>query len=180
MAAGTFDACWVETWPESEHVAPLLTLPVAGGSDVEGEQLVPMVRQLNPTAGTSFDAADRLANLPTLPLTAAAVVLAVATGLVLVRARRLELASALHAGIDKASLLVQLAVETLVWTVTACALVLPVVWWAAAAGNPDPAWSAFYPALRTTGLAVVGVLVATLVVGALTQEKHLFRYFKHR
>lgn len=174
-----FDSCWVMLWPESEQTISLLTLTtLPTGQGPQGP--TPSISQLNTTAGTTFDAPSRLAALPTLPLTIAAVAFAAVLGFGLTNARRLELASSLHAGVRKTSLLIQLAVETAAWLLAATTITVPLAYAAAHSGNPDPPWVAFSPALRTTVLAVIATLLGALVAGSLVREKHLFRHFKHR
>ncbi|QAY71490.1 hypothetical protein [Xylanimonas protaetiae] len=179
-ATGRFDSCWAEVWPENPAAITLLMLsadaPVLDG----GRRDAPQVVQLNATAGRAFDASARFAALPLWPLTAAAVVLTAALAVTLVRSRRLELASALHAGIDKPSMLAQLQAETLAWTLTANIVVVPAAWAASVWANPDPAWTAFAPALRTTILALVTAHLATLATTCTLRERHLFRHFRQR
>ncbi len=178
-ATEPFDSCWVMLWPESQETVSLLTLTtLPTGQGPQGPS--PRIGQLNMTAGTHFDAAGRLAALPTVPLTVAAVAFAAVLGFGLTTSRRLELASALHAGVRKSSLLIQLAAETAGWLLAATAVVIPLAYVAAHRGNPDAPWVAFSPALRTTVLAVIATLLATLLAGALVREKHLFRHFKQR
>lgn len=178
-AHGVFDACWVEVWPEAVSTFDLLSLPVlppAPGEDASQ----PQAQQLNSTLGTQFDAQGRLSKVPAWPMTGAAVLLAAGLGVVLIRLRRLELASALHAGLASTVLVLQVAFETLVWVSVAVAVLLPAEWWIAAHGNPDPALAAFYPAARATVLAAAAILLAAVLQAALTREKHLFRHFKNR
>lgn len=178
-AHGVFDACWVEVWPEALSTVDLLSLPVLPPRPGE-EPSQPQAQQLNSTLGTQFDAQGRLAKVPVWPMTGAALLLAAGLGVVLVRLRRLELASALHAGLGSTALALQVAFETLVWLCVAVALLLPAEWWIASHGNPDPALAAFYPAGRATVLAAAAVLIAAVLQAGLTREKHLFRYFKNR
>ncbi|MCL2595245.1 MAG: hypothetical protein FWD83_06965 [Promicromonosporaceae bacterium] len=178
---GSFDSCWALLWPESSQTISLLPLSVEVTSTAPGEhRQTPRLAQLNTTAGTSFDAAGRLDALPTWPLTVAAVGFAAVLGFGLTYTRKLELASALHAGVRKPSLLIQLGIEALYWLIPAVALVIPAAFWAAARENPDPTWIAFYPALRTTALAVLAALLTVLIAALLVREKHLFRHFKQR
>ena len=177
-AHGVFDACWVEVWPEVASTVDLLSLPVLPpGPGEDASQ--PQAQQLNSTLGTQFDAKGRLAKVPVWPMTGAAVLLGAGLGLALTRMRRLELASALHAGVGSTALVLQVAFETLVWVSASVAVLLPAEWLIAAHGNPDPALAAFYPSARATVLAVIATLVAAIVQAAVTRERHLFRYFKN-
>lgn len=174
-----FDACWAVLWPEVPEAVALLTLTtLPTGQGPQGP--TPQVRQLNTTAGTTFDAPARLAALPTVPLTVAAAGFGAVLGFGLTRVRRLELASALHAGVSRSSLLIQLAAETVGWLIPALAVVVPAGLVAARHTNPDPAWVAFSPALRAAVLSAISVLLGTLLAAVLIREKHLFRHFKQR
>lgn len=178
-AQGAFDACWVEVWPEAASTVDLLSLPaLPGAPGADPEQ--PRAQQLNSTLGTQFGARARLSRVPMWPITLGAVLLAAGLGIVLARMRRLELASALHAGLGPTALVLQVAFETILWLAVSVALLLPAEWVIAAYGNPDPTMPAFYPAARTTVLAAAAVFVAAILQTALTREKHLFRYFKNR
>lgn len=179
-AAGRFDACWVELWPESDQARSLLTLPVVSTLGPDGKPLTPQVQQLNTSLGARFGAADRLATLPTWPLTTAAALTTAALAVALLRSRRIELAAALHAGVDTPSLALQTAAECLIWTGAALPLLGVSFWWAATQGNPDPPWSALYPAIRTALVASLAALLTTVLTTVLTRERHLFRYFKAR
>ncbi|MCL1899164.1 MAG: hypothetical protein FWG11_01350 [Promicromonosporaceae bacterium] len=178
---GPFDSCWALLWPESGQTMSLLALTttVTSSEDV-GLRDSPRIAQLNTTAGTEFNAARRLTDLPTWPLTIATVCLAAALGFGLTSTRKLELASSLHAGVRKPSLLLQATLESGGWLLPAAALALAASFYAAHLDNPDPWWLAFYPALRTTVLAALAAWVCSLVAVALVREKHLFRHFKQR
>ena len=175
-AVGLFDACWVQIWPENSGLAGLLTLPVISNDPSNPSQ----IQQLNTTLGLRFDAASRVARLPIWPLTGVAVLIGYALGFVLIRARRLELASALHAGVDKPTLIMQTSIETAMWTALGAGLLLPTLWRYCTVDNPDPTWPVFYPAARVVVLAAVTVLLGALTAALATREKHLFRYFKNR
>jgi hypothetical protein len=179
-ATGLFDACWVELWPETDSARTLLTLPVVGTMASDGQLETPQVQQLNPGLGSAFDAANRLAAVPIWPLTGAAVVAAAGLALALIRIRRLELASARHAGVDSVSLTSQAAVESMVWLLPALALLWPFLWWSSTWANPDQPWSALFPTARTAILAGLAVVLTTSAATALTRERHLFQHFKRR
>ncbi|MDR0435703.1 MAG: hypothetical protein LBH11_02905 [Propionibacteriaceae bacterium] len=178
-ALGMFDACWVRVWPENDGAFALLTLPwqAAGFRDASD---MPRPQQLNTTLGISFDAERRLAAEPVWPLTFAGIGVGAVLGFAMVRVRRLELAAALHAGMDKASLLAQVGLETCVWVALAWLSLAPALGMAASIGNPDPFWVSWYPGLRTASCAGIAVLLGAGTAVLLTQEQHLFRYFKQR
>ncbi|MDR1214371.1 MAG: hypothetical protein LBK54_09880 [Propionibacteriaceae bacterium] len=178
-AQGVFDACWVELWPETDLAADWLTWPVLSGP--VGAQSAPaQAQQLNTGLGLRFGAADRLAGLPLRPLAAASLAFGAGLGFVLIRTRRLELASALHAGQSRAALIGQVLIETAGWLLPAVALLL--AWSAGTAGwdNPSLRRTAFWAGARSVGLAATGLLLAAGLTAGWTKERHLFRYFKNR
>jgi len=179
-AAGLFDACWVEIWPESGAVTEWLLLPVdlvaAGGSQAQ----IPQIGRVNSSAGLEFGAAAQLAVLPIWPLTFAAVSFSAVLGFLIIHSRRLELASALHAGIDKTSLVIQTQLEALAVTVPTLAVVFVTSYGMALAQNPDPPLVAFYPAARTAYLALIAFHFGLLLTTLMVRERHLFRHFKQR
>jgi hypothetical protein len=178
-ATGAFDACWVRIWPEDDTAFNLLLLPWRpSGSRDETE--MPRPQQLNTTLGIGFDASRKLAAQPVWPLTFAAIGVGAVLGFATIRTRRLELASTLHAGLDKTALITQVGLETAVWVLLGCLLLTPALGITAAINNPDPIWSAWYPGLRTVFCAGLTALFGAVLAAATTQEKHLFRYFKQR
>ncbi|MDR1077281.1 MAG: hypothetical protein LBL55_01175 [Propionibacteriaceae bacterium] len=179
LAQGVFDACWVEVWPETDLAADWLTWPVLSGP--VGAQTTPaQAQQLNTGLGLRFGAADRLAGLPLRPLAAASLAFGVGLGFVLIRTRRLELASALHAGQSRAALIGQVLIETAGWLLPAVALLLAWSAWTAGWDNPSLRRTAFWAGARSVGLAAAGLLLAAGLTAGWTKERHLFRYFKNR
>lgn len=177
---GVFDACWVEVWPEradTELLGVLVANPLP--ADERGQRPLPQVAPLNSSLGTSFGAQARLDRLPTVALIGAAGVFGLLLGAGLVRLRRLELASALHAGVDKASLAVQISVETGIWVGAGAVAAWPVLWWASN-GTPDGPWPALFPAVQTVVVAGIAAVLGAVAAILATREKHLFRLFKNR
>ena len=174
-----FDSCWALLWPESSHALSLLHYAAIPVPD-EGMFQPPRLSQLNTTAGTSFNAAGRIGALPTFEFTVAAVAFSAVLGFALINFRRLELASALHAGVRKPSLLIQIVVETLGWLIPASVAAIAASYVAARRGNPDPFWVAFYPSLRTVLIALIAALIASVLAAAIVRERRLFRHFKQR
>ncbi|MCL2787852.1 MAG: hypothetical protein FWD59_05065 [Micrococcales bacterium] len=180
-ATGVFDACWITAWPErleTDVLARLVANPAP--IDESGQRPIPQVGQLNASLGISFDAHGRLARLPTSSLIAAAGLFGLVLGIGLIRLRRLELASALHAGVPKSALGIQTAAETLTWVIAASVLLIPVLWFASTNDNPDSPWPAMFPATQTVAIAGIAVLLGTIGATLATREKHLFRLFKNR
>ncbi len=176
-----FDECWVEIWPESDATAVVQFLPLLrqdrGPTD---DAASPQLRQFNPSAGVRFDGVATFRALPLRPITWAAGLFGLVIGIASVRVRRLELAGALHAGVAKRALALQLALEVGGWLTVAIIPTVTAILVAARWDNPANWWPAFAPGLDSVLLASVTTLVGTLLGLGLTKEKHLFRYFKNR
>lgn len=102
-------------------------------------------------------------------------------GVASVRTRRLELASARHAGVRADALALQTGIETTGWVLAGTLLATPVVYLAASTGLEGvDTQSLWVLGLRTVaagaGACIVGAVLTTLG----TRERHLFRYFKQR
>lgn len=179
--AERFDSCWVKAWPVPENIESLLYLATvgdsAGGSQQQGRAVI---SQLNTSHGADLDAAA----LYHQRFTAWAPVVALAVGLLLgvvaIRMRRLELASALHCSVPKRALIAQLMVETCAWLACALLLCSPLLAWVwLANGNADAA-PLTDTLLRVPIAAVVGVIVGSALTAAGIRKRRLFRYFKNR
>ena len=173
-----FDTCWVRAWPVPDGIRSLLRSAVVG-DDSPGQE-VPVVSQLNTANGTTLDAtalfADRLTAWTPWIALAAGVLL----GAIAMRMRRLELASALHCGVPKTAMITQMLVETLVWTLAALALVLPLFCWVWTDCVDADALALTDALARAPVGAASGVLVGTLIGALAIRERNLFRYFKTR
>ncbi|MFC8190042.1 hypothetical protein ACFUMH_00115 [Cellulomonas sp. NPDC057328] len=174
-ATGTFDACWAHTWPPDADTAALLHFTTGSATTSQ-----PSLRQLNASLGEQMDVPGLLAARVTRWAPAAATVLGLALGWVGVRARRLQVAAALHARVPRAHLAWQLLVEAAGWVAVAAVVAAAACGWAAAAGNPDPGGGVWLGALRTVGAGCGAALLGTLTAAVTTRERHLFRYFKDR
>lgn len=179
--AERFDSCWVKAWPVPENIESLLYLATvgdsAGGSRQQGRAVI---SQLNTSHGADLDAVA----LYHQRLTAWAPVVALAVGLLLgvvaIRVRRLELASALHCGVPKRALIAQLMVETCAWLACALLLCSPLLAWVWLANGNADAVSLTDTLLRVPVSAMVGVIVGSVLTAAGIREQRLFRYFKNR
>lgn len=174
---GTFTLCAAQVWPTDDDAVALLMFTADGDRDPDRPT---RVTQLNTTLGTRFDYGSRLAARPTgwAPIAAAAGGLLV--GVAITRARRLEIASALHARIPRASLAWIHVLQGLVLGAVAAVVVSAIVL-ASARATGLAAW----PTIWHTGLRVTAVGALTLPLGSLaavliTRESRLFRFFKAR
>jgi hypothetical protein len=173
-----FDQCWVDA-PKSDpnHTATLLrstVIPSAGPQELPAE-----VTQVNASLGTELDL-NAFNHRPTRLIPIAAGVAAFAVGWWITRRRRLEMASSLHAGMDRASLVTQTAIETGIWAAMACMIAYPLI---TLSIHTLPAQD-IAPLTTRTGLYILQgftfTLAGALLAASTIKEKHLFNYFKDR
>lgn len=101
-------------------------------------------------------------------------------GFGLIHTRRLEIAGALHAGVDKISLVIQGIFETLAWVIPGVVVLSAFLGWQSLSPALEISWAAFVPGLQVVLRAAVGVVLGSVVATALIKEKYLFKYFKGR
>ncbi|MCD4557361.1 hypothetical protein [Schaalia sp. lx-100] len=175
-AHGLFDACWAEIWPESSALEQLLTYAVVNGQEDSAQAETQL---FNTSQGQHFDVTKRLGPLPFWFYTAAAICFAQIIGIAFSWSRRLEGASALHAGVDRLSFVIQLTVEygfaaLLSWTVLLPILfftstVLGIIQW--------NLWGSGILIVSASYLCgALGVILGALRI----QENQLFALFKAR
>lgn len=176
-ASGVFDSCWVEIWPESKELESLLLFPVIPDNLPPNSQ--PEIRQLNSSGGPSFLQKYGSSDFD-CAFSAVAVALGAALGFILIRLRRLELASTLHAGIDKASLCLQSIIESLLWLTPGIAMSLGFLGLLSVTSNPEAPSTVFLPGLVVLLLGTFSVLVSTFGNTLAIKESQLFEFFKRR
>lgn len=172
-----FDECWVDVWPASARTRTLLQTTLLAGSD---EDRSPVVSQLNTTLGASFDGNARYADRVTRHAAPLALALGAGLGCLAVRSRRIQLASALHAGVRKSDLGAVLALEITSWVAPAAIITASVGAVFAATGGTSDASSVIVLASRIGLAAVAAPYLGAAAALLLTREQHLFRYFKDR
>ena len=176
-AAGSFTACWAETWPPDDALSGLLFTASTAGADAAKDA---KLSRVNTTLGQSYDTEALLAGRLTRSAPLVALALGLALGWAATRARRLEIAGALHARIPKAHLLWQHVLETAAWVTAAALIGTAITGWFSIAGNPDPGDVTWLVGLSTIAAGSLGVVLGSLFAAALSRERHLFRYFKDR
>lgn len=179
VTTARFDQCWAEVWPPSPAVEHLLSSVVLPGTG-SGEDPAPELRQLNSSMGATFDGAGLFdGRITRLGVPTAAIVAGV-LGFVSVRRRRLELASALHCGVRRADLTVQLSVETALWTLLAVGVTAAVTAGVVAALPTRDAGGLLALAVPVVLAGATATSGGAVIALAATREKHLFAYFKRR
>lgn len=172
-----FDECWVSVWPQITNArAILFTTLQAKQRDSEDQATV---AQLNSTHGTEFRGADLFLHRITRYALPAAISIALLLGFAAVRRRKLQIASGLHAGVPRGSMVAIHALESLAWSAPAAVFCLGIgVVMAQQIPAEDrlAAIRGLAPIAISALFAPIGAAIAT----ALTSERSLFRYFKDR
>lgn len=110
-----------------------------------------------------------------------AALIALAIGYLLIRGRRLEIASALHCGVPKPALATQIIIETGITILLATAISLPIDMTAARLLIDTTDRTAItLNAIQTTITTNTAYLLATTITALHIKERHLFTYFKER
>jgi hypothetical protein len=177
-SAGTFDSCWADIWPpDSEKAALLRTAIVPSVTAVDNSI---ELRQLNSTVAPTAIGYPAYEARVTAAAGSAGVVLSWMLGSGVVWLRRLEIASALHAGVKKGALLVQVALEMLAGLLPGAILTFPaiaVTTRSVGATDRIAIWEgALLLALLSLASGVIGGLASVISI----RESSLFRYFKER
>lgn len=173
-----YDECWVTAFPEITNLRALLFTTMQAGEPTSSDK--PQLSQLNPSLGASFNGYGAFSSRITGSAAPVALIISTLIGFIAVRIRRLQLASALHAGIPRGDVVAFILLETAGWSAAAAAITVAAATWATS-WAPAANASALAQTLVTIPLtgfagALIGALAATLA----TQERHLFNYFKDR
>ncbi len=174
----TFDMCLVKTWPVPDDIRSLLLYTATGATNDSDES--PRITQLNSTLGEQYDATGAFEQRSSAPAPYAIAIAAAIAGFVSVTRRRLELASALHCGVPKLAMLVQMLAEAASWILCAVAISLPVCAWERLAWNDLDLPAVDDALLRMPVAGAVGALAGVLLGALLVREKLMFKYFKER
>jgi len=176
-ATGVFDECWVRSWPVDDALTPLLT---ATAFHPAAEQSQRHLSQLNGSLGANFDGAAQLAQRSSALGFPVALGAALLIGYAAWRLRRLELASARHAGVPARALWLTAMLELGVLLAIAWAWGAVVALWATRSlGGPDTLQVLPFAARILLATSVGAVLGASVAVWT-AKERHLFDYFKGR
>ncbi len=177
IAMGPFDECWGSSWPMNPGIQPLL-LSSAYLPAVEQGQV--RFSQLNGTLGVGFDGSEQFLRRPTSWSWLAAAVAGFGVGLGGWRLRRLELASARHAGVSRSALWLTAMVETGAVLAIATSCCAAITMWRLQS-LPAPDVMACLPFAGRIVVALAFGCVTGTTFGVVTvRERHLFDYFKRR
>lgn len=178
LPEGRYDACWADIWPENAATTALLW--IALDSDANTTDSPPSIGQLNSTHGANFTGAAEFDNRVTKYNVIVAIITLFLLSYLAIRLRRLELAAALHTGVNKSAQAAQLLLETSVWITCAIVLTTPVVTLGIIDAMPADRGAIVATTARIIAAGIAAAILGTMCGTALTKEKHLFRYFKER
>ena len=174
-AMGTFDECWYESWPHSDDVDALVRSTLVGSDDQNAQVLA-----MNPTRGTTFDAAGRLRQRPTWLAWIAASAIGAALGAAATWWRRLEIASALHAGLRTSDTTVLQLFEAVAWVggafILTSGICLTILSGAAPDDRSDLIRLVTAEGICAASWTLIGVVIASMTI----RERQLFTFFKGR
>jgi hypothetical protein len=171
-----FDECWINTWPSKDMTSALLsTIYVSSEMSLQ-----PTISQLNASRGTSFVGNEQFHQRITRFAGFCAAFGGIVLGLVSVRARRLSLASALHAGVSQRAIFSIVTLETLAWVVLSMALTVPTAALTTAFLGEGVANTTLIPGLSAALPLWPGAFAGAWLGMATIKEHHLFDYFKTR
>lgn len=168
--------CLASFWPTSAEANPLLALTMISPKDSDGSPRQYQTLQLNSTLGTDFTWSTSLA--PIFPIASAVAGLVIP--LILLRIRQLEMASALHARVNKTSLGLILSAEWLIWILPTAIMTLTAVSIIAFGYNIDPPTPAILSGITTLSTGALTSYFATALLALTAKEAQLFRIFQSR
>ncbi|WP_336659616.1 hypothetical protein [Leucobacter sp. USHLN153] len=172
-----YDQCWVKSWPEHPEALSLLNSVVIPSTDpdVEPAQLT----QWNTTLGASFDGAHQFAYRLSRFTSYVSLLIGVSLGFFAVRTRRLEIASALHAGVSTRALVAIQLLQQSVWVFLASVVVGSAAW-VVAVTHRGSLESLMDAASRIIVLGGIGALGGVIAAVFTIRERALFMYFQNR
>lgn len=175
---GRFDQCWLTIWPADDSSVVLARTALAPTGDAARLSEVKFY-QLNPTVAASFDGLSEFAHRLSRLAAAVALVAAAALGAIAGWSRRLEHASALHAGLPQSFLLGEALIEAAAWALAGVLLSAPVILFIATGAQADNA-SVALAGVRPLAAGLAGALFGTAIAISTTRERQLFNLFKNR
>jgi hypothetical protein len=174
----SFDECWATAWPQVPNLRSLLLATVRPDDRMNSDK--PQVSQLNSSVGTTFAGASSFIERLTRAATPAAAVIALVLGFVSVRVRRLQHASALHAGVAKSDLIAMNLLEAGAWSIAAGLIGIGCACVSSWAVPTDEQFAVFVSLAGVPLAGTMGVFVGVIAGTATAREKQVFRYFKDR
>lgn len=173
-----YDECWIDVWPEDPQLTGLLRTTVLPPRSDEDDR--PTTLQLNGRLGQRFAGSDAVTDGSGRSVAWGALGGGLLLGFVSVRLRRLELASAQHAGVSRPAQVATQLTQGLVWIIAGSVFASPAVATLALGDNPADTPVLLVTALRPMAVAALGAVGGIVAATIATRQKHLFRYFTNR
>jgi hypothetical protein len=172
-----YDQCWMRAWPTVDGNDLLLRATQRRLVDDPNSSLI---AQLNQSFGATLDAHSLFETRITRHGPILLLLASLALGFAITRSRRLEHASALHAGQAKTDQLLACLIETSAWAIPAtavAAIACRTIIARLAPVDPGGVLANIAPGLT---MALAGPVLGAAAGCCLTREKHLFALFKTR
>lgn len=173
-----FNQCWIDAYPVTQQTIDMLYTAIAAGSSLPDSG--PSLTQHNLALGAPGQPAAEFASRPTMIFPLIGGVLGLLIGGMAVWSRRLEIASALHAGIRKRDQMSVLLLESLAWSFAGALAAIPVIAYLTQDLAVEDHLAVVLTAVQTPIMTASGVLLGGLVTALLIRERRLFSYFKGR
>jgi hypothetical protein len=172
-----FDECWAASWPG----ATALDDQLRWTGEVRPGATNPLtIGQLNNTRGPVYDPRAALDARVTRWGWIGAGLIGLVLGHVAARRRRLEYASALHAGQDRSAQVATALVEGAVWVGSAVVVAVVVGVAVTVRAVPEDRAVVLLAEVPTVAVAACAALAGIALGVSRTRERHLFAYFKDR
>ncbi|MDR3152258.1 MAG: hypothetical protein LBT85_02190, partial [Bifidobacteriaceae bacterium] len=136
--------------------------------------------RLNTTNGFDFSGLDDYNSRTTQNIFFIILLISVFIGFAAIIIRRIEFASAMHAGVKKTKVLLQVLAESALWIVPSVIITLPVIFYFAIFESDGDILSFVNIAFRIIVSGVFGALLGVVLAALSVREKSLFKYFKGR
>lgn len=176
-----FDECWVTSWPQIANLQNhLLASLTVNPPDEQAQPEAPTVSQLNTSLGVHFLGNQRFETRVTRAAPLAALILGLAIGFGAGRLRRLQFASALHAGVKRIDLICIQLLQAVAWILPASLMGLGTAAGLASLAGMEDAQPFFVEQAAIPLAAFAGAVFGVYVFVATVEEKYLFRFFKDR
>ncbi|MBW3095268.1 hypothetical protein KIH75_07965 [Bifidobacterium sp. 64T4] len=178
--SGTFDSCWVSVWPQTDSAENAIWSALTPSAKSDKDSSITL-GQLNSSLGERFNGQSLYRDRSTAFLPAAAACMGAALGYAVTRSRRLELASALHCGISKPALLLQICLESGIVIMVSAAISVPISFAEVTQcidgiDRQQVLLTALCPILTGCASLLLGAEVGAFAI----KENHLFMFFKER
>lgn len=172
---GWYDQCWAKFWQIDENTRSILSrVAYAQATTVDIS-----TTQLNPSNGARFDGATVFDSRPSKYAAIACFVLCFLFGLIVMRQRRLEFATAKHMKVTRVQLVLQTLIEAALWGLP-FGMFCTAALWTVNLSTMTSLETAFALEMSVVGSGILGTTSAAVLVAICAREKTLFTLVKER